>query len=268
MQKYEHIAFERRGPVLVMLLNRPEKRNAMNGKMHFELLSAFRELNNDEGSRVVVFTGAGPSFCAGGDISGWTGPTGTNLPRPPDEVHDEGRRLVDAILWVEKPVICMLRGAALGLGATIALLSDVVYAANDAKIGDLHVRYAAVAGDGGAAVWPFLVGLNRAKEYLMSGRVLSGSEAAAIGLVNRAFESEVLEAETFALADEMAALEPFAVRATKSSLNRHLRRSVEDTLDLSIAWERLWLESDAHKEAAKAFLERRAEGAGGAGGNS
>ena len=257
MNDYEYINFDRDDQVLIMTLNRPEKRNAVNGRMHAELVAAFRELDSDEDSRVVVLTGAGPSFCAGGDISGWLGPTGTNLPRPEHEVHDGGRRLVDAILWVEKPLICMLRGAAVGLGATLALLCDVVYAASDAMIGDLHVQYAAVAGDGGAALWPLLIGMNRAKELLMTGRTLGGDEAAAIGLVNRAVPPDQLQSVTFDLAHELAALEPFAVRATKASVNRHLRRAVEDVLDLSIAWERIWLTNDAHKAAAAAFLGRK-----------
>lgn len=257
MRDYEYLQFSRDGQVLLMTLNRPEKRNAINGAMHAELTAAFRELDQDEESRVVVLTGAGPSFCAGGDISGWLGPTGTNLPRPEHEVHDAGRRLVDAILWVEKPLICMLRGAAVGLGATLALLCDVVYASTDAIIGDLHVQYAAVAGDGGAAVWPLLVGINKAKELLMTGRRIGANEAAGIGLINRAVASDDLERVTLEVAREMVALEPFAVRATKASLNRHLRRAVEDTLDLSIAWERIWLTHDAHRSAARAFLEGR-----------
>lgn len=257
MRDYQYLAFNRSGPILVMTLNRPEKRNAINGAMHAELTNAFKELDSDEESRAVILTGAGPSFCAGGDISGWVGPTGTNLPRPEHEVHDAGRRLVDAMLWVEKPLICMLRGSAVGLGATLALLCDIVYASSDAVIGDLHVQYAAVAGDGGAALWPLLVGINRAKELLMTGRRVGADEAAAIGLINRSVAPEELERVTFELAAELAALEPFAVRATKASVNRHLRRAVEDILDLSIAWERIWLTHDAHRNAAKAFLERR-----------
>lgn len=257
MREYEFIKFDRDGQILVMTLNRAEKRNAINGRMHAELVDAFRELNQDEESRVVVLTGAGPSFCAGGDISGWVGPTGTNLSHPDYEVHSGGRRLVDAILWVEKPVICMLRGAAFGLGATIALLCDVVYASTDSVIADLHVQYAAAAGDGGAALWPLLIGMNRAKELLMTGRKLSGEEAAAIGLVNKAVSPEELKTVTFSLARELAALEPYAVRATKASINRHLRRAVEDILDLSIAWERIWLTSDAHRSAASSFMAKR-----------
>ncbi|MGH9186371.1 MAG: enoyl-CoA hydratase/isomerase family protein [Acidimicrobiales bacterium] len=259
MRDFDHIRFERDGRVLVMTLNRPAKRNAVNGAMHAELEQAFRELDSDEESNVVVLTGAGHSFCAGGDISGWVSASGTNLRRRPNEVHDGGRRLVDAVLWVEKPIIAMVRGAAIGLGATLALLCDVVYVADDAQIGDRHVNFAAVAGDGGAAVWPLLVGLNRAKELLMTGRAVRGDEAARIGLVNRAVPTDELDEVTMALAQELAALEPFAVRATKASVNRHLRRAVEDVLDISIAWERLSLTNELHRAAAREFIDRRAD---------
>jgi enoyl-CoA hydratase len=256
VQDYEGLAFERHGPILVMRLNRPKKRNAVNGQMHSDLVCAFRELNEDDAD-VVILTGEGSAFCAGGDISGWTNPSGSNLQRRANEVHDEGRHLVDAILWVEKPLICMLNGPALGLGATLAVLCDFIYAGESATIGDRHVQFAAVAGDGGAAAWPLLIGLAQAKELLMTGRVLSAAEALAVGLVNKVVPDDQLRSVTMEVATELAALEPFAVRATKASINRHLRRAIEDVLDLSIAWERLYLSSDAHHEAAKRFLEKR-----------
>jgi enoyl-CoA hydratase len=255
---YQHIRFERRGEVLLMVLNRPEKLNAVNGVMHTELVSAYRDLDRDEGSRAVVVTGAGRAFCAGGDITRMSGPSGSDVKRGEHTVHDEVRRLVDAILWVEKPVVAMVRGAASGLGATLALLSDVVVAAEDARFSDRHVNVGLVAGDGGAAIWPLLVGVNRAKELLMTGRQVTAAEAERIGLVNRVVPNEDLERATLELAAELAAQPPFALRATKAAINRQLRRAVEDVVDVSVAWERMSMAREDHHEAVRRFAEARA----------
>jgi enoyl-CoA hydratase len=254
---FERIEFERRGAALVMRLNRPEKLNAVDGLMHRELAEAFRSADADADSQVIVLTGAGRAFCAGGDVDLMDSESGADVPKRDVQVHDPGRTLIDAVLWVEKPIIAMINGAAVGLGATLALLSDVPVASDKARIGDRHVNVGLVAGDGGAAIWPLLIGINRAKELLMTGRLLSGQEALDLGLVNHVVASEMLEDFVFGLAEELAALPPYAVRATKAAVNRQLRRAVEDVLDVSIAFERLSLQREDHREAARAFLQAR-----------
>ncbi len=255
---YQYIQFERRGQVLLMILNRPEKLNAVNGAMHTELVSAYRDVDRDEDSRVVVLTGAGRAFCAGGDVSAMSNARGSDVKRGEFTVHDEVRRLVDAILWVEKPIVAMVRGAASGLGATLALFSDVVIASEGARFSDKHVNVGLVAGDGGAAIWPALVGYARAKEALLTGRTYTGEEAERIGLVNHVVPDAELEAYTMELAQTIAGLPGFAVRATKAAINRPLRRAVEDVLDASVAWERMSMVREDHHEAVRKFVESRA----------
>ncbi len=255
---YRHIRFERRGQVLLMILNRPEKLNAVNGLMHTELVQAYRDVDRDEESRVVVLTGAGRAFCAGGDISAMSNAGGSDVKRGEFTVHDEVRRMVDAILWVEKPIIAMVHGAASGLGATLALFADIVIAAEDARFSDKHVNVGLVAGDGGAAIWPALIGVARAKEALLTGRTYTGEEAERIGLVNHVVPNDELESYTMQLADTIAGLPGFAVRATKAAINRQLRRSVEDVLDASVAWERMSMVRDDHHAAVRKFVESRA----------
>ena len=254
---YQRLLVERDGDLLWVTLNRPDKLNAVDGALHSELVSVLRAVEADDESKVVILTGAGRAFCAGGDVGGMDSESGSNLASRPSEVHDEGRRLIDALLWVEKPLLAMVNGPAVGLGATLALFCDCVVAAEDARIGDRHVNVGLVAGDGGAVIWPALVGVARAKEMLMTGRLLSGTEAAAIGLVNRAVPAERLRDTTVELARELAAQPPFAVKATKAAINRGLRRSVEDVLDVSLAWERLSMLREDHREAARAFVESR-----------
>ena len=127
-----------------------------------------------------------------------------------------------AFMAVETPIIAMVNGPAAGLGATIALYCDIVLMADEAMIGDRHVNVGLVAGDGGAVMWPLLVGPLRAKEMLMTGRMLTGTEAASMGLVNRSVPLERLRDVTMALANEIAAQPPYAARATKASVNRYV----------------------------------------------
>ncbi len=257
---YQLIRFERTGPVLKIILNRPDKLNAVNDVLHREMLTAFRDGDDDPESRVIVVTGAGRAFCAGGDVAGMAGRfsgDGGGAPHPETKVNWDGRHVIDSMLWVEKPVVAMVNGPASGLGATIALFCDVIFASTEATLSDRHVNVGLVAGDGGAVIWPLLVGVARAKEFLMSGRAVTGIEAERIGLVNRAVPPEELEAATMGFANELAALPVFAIRATKSAINRQLRRAVEDVLDLSLALERISFTTAEHREAVRQFMESR-----------
>ena len=253
---YEFFRFERAGTVLRMILNRPEKLNAMHTPMRLELLRAFHDVQADEESMVVVMTGAGRGFCAGGDVGDIAGrePSTKRL-----EVYDHTRRLIEAQLAVEKPMLAMVNGPASGLGATLAVLCDIVVMAAETTISDRHVNVGLVAGDGGSAIWPLLVGVARAKELLMTGRLIRGDEAARLGLVNHAVPAAELEAFTMKLADELAGMPPYSVRATKLAVNLHLRKAIDAVLDTSVAWEQLSALRDEHHEATSRFLRTPAK---------
>ena len=157
---YEHIQAERNGNILTLTLNRPERMNAVNGRMHTELSTIFREVNADNETWAVVLTGAGRAFCAGGDVGGMaSSESGSNTERRVAEVRGEAQQIVHSMLDLEKPLVGKINGAAVGLGATIALLCDVVVATEKTRIGDRHVNVGLVAGDGGAVIWPWLVGI-------------------------------------------------------------------------------------------------------------
>jgi enoyl-CoA hydratase len=257
LSSYRTIKVDREGDILILTLNRPERLNAVNGEMHRELAHIFVDADRDQESNVVVVTGAGRAFCAGGDVGGMTSEAGSNLIQEGVRVRGEGHLVVESLLAVEKPVIAMVNGPAVGLGATIALLCDVIVAAEDARIGDRHVNVGLVAGDGGAVIWPLLIGVARAKEYLMTGDLVNGKEAAAMGLVNHAVPPEELRSFTMSLARKLGDQMPYAVRATKAAVNRMLRRQVLDMMDACLAWEELSMKMADHREAAAAFLERR-----------
>jgi len=252
-QDYETIQIEKQEGVAVLTLNRPERLNAVNGAMHSELSTIFNAVQADDEVRVAVLTGAGRAFCAGGDFSG-----GANMRSKTGlTMMQEARRIVDGILDLEKPLIAAINGPATGLGATVALCCDVVIAARNARIGDPHVKMGITAGDGGAVIWPLLVGVNRAKYMLMTGDLIYAEDAMAMGLVNRVVDEGGALPEALALARRLAAGAPYAVQSSKVSVNKLIKAVSNLVLPLSLALEEVSMSKDDHREAVKAFQEKR-----------
>src|SRR5207244_12224354 len=156
-----------------------------------------------------------------------------------------------------QPMIAAVNGPATGLGATLALFSDVIFAADNARIGDPHVRIGVVAGDGGAVIWPWLVGAARAKEFLLTGDLLTAAEAERIGLINRVVPADQLMATAMTFAQRLATGPTQAIRGTKVSVNKILRETVNLVLDTSLALEKYCLSTADHKDALQAFLDNR-----------
>lgn len=255
---YEHIQAERDGNILTLTLNRPERMNAVNGRLHSELSTIFREVNHDNEAWAVVLTGAGRAFCAGGDVGGMaSSDSGSNVEHRVAEVRGEAQQIVYSMLDLEKPLVGKINGAAVGLGATIALLCDVVVATETTRIGDRHVNVGLVAGDGGAVIWPWLVGINRAKELLMTGELVQGDDLLRMGIANHVVPAEDLDQFCLDKARQLAAMAPYAARATKQTLNKILKKQAEDVLDIGLGWEYLSMKLDDHHEAASAFVEKR-----------
>lgn len=256
-ENYETITIEKSDGVAVLTLNRPERLNAVNGAMHSELSTIFDDIQRDGDVRAAVLTGAGRAFCAGGDFgtdsnmgSGMRLKSGLSL-------MQEARRIVDSLLDLEKPVIAAVNGAAVGLGATVALHCDVVIAARNARFGDPHVKMGITAGDGGAVIWPLLVGVNRAKYMLMTGDLVSAEEALAMGLVNRVVDEGEALAGATALARRLAAGPAFAIQSSKTSVNKLLKAVSNLVLPLSLALEEVSMTKEDHREAVRAFQEKR-----------
>lgn len=253
--RYQFLDVSTKDGIATITLNRPERRNAVHDPMHQELETIFTDVSADDTVRAIVVTGAGETFCAGGDASsmdsGEFAPTGPRIP-----FHGV-RRLVNSLLDVEQPVIGAVNGDAAGLGATLALMCDVTYVAESARIGDTHVKMGLVAGDGGAVIWPALIGMARAKQYLLTGDWITGAEAASIGLVNHALPADRVLAEATAFARRMAEGAPMAIRWTKYSMNKLLREQVNLALDTSMFLEAATMGTEDLKEAAAAFLEKR-----------
>jgi enoyl-CoA hydratase len=252
---YRTILFNRRGRVLEVTLNRPDKLNATDAVLHTELARLFTDISNDPDSDIVVLTGAGRAFSAGGDVA-WM-QEAIDEPARFEQTTREAKQIVFGLIDCEKPIIAKLNGHATGLGCTIALFCDVIFAADHAKIGDPHVSIGFVAGDGGAVIWPQLIGYARAKEYLMTGDLMSAAQAAQMGLINYAVPADELDERVNAFADRLAAGATNAIRWTKMSVNIGLRDLATSIMDASLAYEALSNITPDHAEAVRAFAEKR-----------
>ena len=251
-QQYEAIAIDKRSDgIALATLNRPERLNAVNGTMHHELSTLTRDADADPDVRVLVVTGAGRAFCAGGDFGPQSGPGG------PPITMVEARMIVDHLLECTKPVISAVNGYAMGLGANFALLADVVYAARSAVFADTHVRMGIGAGDGGQVIWPLLMGVNRAKYYLMTGDRLTAEEAERLGLVNFVVDDDAVVTEAMAFAGRLASGPAKAISASTVPINNYIRMISNLVLPLSLSMEEHSMRSEDHREAVKAFQEKR-----------
>lgn len=246
LPKFETLLLARQGRRLTVTMNRPEVLNAFGESMHTEIIDALNFAADDPESDVIVLTGAGRAFSAGGDISRMQECIAD--PREFDREAADAKRLIFTMLDIEKPIIARVNGHAVGLGATIALFCDVVFAADSAKIGDPHVAIGLVAGDGGAIIWPQLIGFARAKEYLMTGSLLTAREAADIGLINHAVADAELDAKVDEYCDQLLSGASQAIRWTKVTINLELKRLAHALMDPGIAYEALSVRSDEHKK--------------------
>ena len=252
---YKRLSFERAGRVLTASIDSGHPMNPVDSVMHDELATVFTDLQRDAGSDIIILTAKGRAFCAGGDFDWFE----EHIADPATfrAIAWDAKRIVTSLLDIEKPIICRLNGAAAGLGATIALLCDIVVADEKAVIGDPHVKAGLVAGDGGALIWPQLIGFARAKELLMTGEMLTARKAQELGLVNHVASSEALDDRVAEIVRKLQANPKWAVRWTKSVANIPLRALAAQLMDAAVGWETVSNSLKDRKEAIAAMREKR-----------
>ena len=256
--RYQCLTIEKDERVATVTLNRPETGNRIEHRFHAELQDIWVDLLRDKEVNAILLTGSGKYFSVGGNIKGMQD-------RPGGDVFEEGemlepsggRRIVQNILDCEKPIVCAINGDCIGLAATVALLCDITVASRTARIADPHVKVGLVAGDGGAVIWPMLVGPNRAKEFLMRGNLIDALEAERIGLINYAVPADEVLPKARELARELAVGAPWAIRWTKLAVNKAIRDQFNLIMDASYALEMCSFQTDDHREAVRAFVEKR-----------
>ena len=255
MSGYGTLRTERVGDVLKVTIAHPTSAlNAVDEALHHDLTRLFADLRGERDARAVVLTGQGRAFSAGGDFA-WF-PL-LQEPARMEALRRDAKQLIWDLVDCEVPIVAAVNGPAMGLGASIALLCDVVFMADTATIGDPHVKVGIVAGDGGAVIWPLLVGPARAKQYLLTGDPVSAAEAERIGLVNRVVPAADLDREAMAFATRLAAGAPLAVRYTKLAVNKLVKDALNVVFDASTALELVTFRSEDHQEALAALREKR-----------
>lgn len=242
--------------VLTITLDNPPL-NAMTTEAHDELGRIWAVAGSDPDVRVIVITGAGDrAFCAGGDLN-------RMIANWPDRSRwlvgiEQARAIILGMLECPKPVISRINGHAMGMGASIALAGDITIMVGGARIADSHVNVGLATGDGGALLWPNLIGLVEARRHLLSGQALSGAEAKAKGLLTEAVPLEDLDKTVSQWVDLLLGQSPEAVQATKQTLNLDIVDKARKYMDEMLRLETQSWGSPNHPEAVRAILEKRA----------
>jgi enoyl-CoA hydratase/carnithine racemase len=246
---------EDRGGVRHLVLGRPEKRNALNGALTAELGAAIEAAAADDGVRVVVVRGEGPMFSSGMDLNDLRA-----LSENPDRLRSFRRSILawwNLLEEMPKPTICQIHGAALGGAFELALACDFRTMAEDAVAGIMEVRVGLLPDVGGCSRLPALVGVGRAKELIMTGRVIDGAEAQRIGFANRVAPADALDEATEALANDLLQCAPRAVGLAKRVLDAAAKPALALTLEQEVAAQETLAATDDFAEGTRAFFEKR-----------
>lgn len=248
--------------ITTLTMNRPLARNALTREMMVALSEALPRLAGDSTVRLVVLTGAGGAFCSGGDVKGFARRSANSVGAPSfDHKVSDLRARMEVSRWLHempKPTLAVIPGPAAGAGLSLALACDLRIAADDAKLTTAFAKVGLSGDFGGSYFLNHLVGAARARELYFTGQVLRGDEALRIGLVNRAVPAAQLAQAASDWAAELAALPTIALGYMKRNLNTGLRGSLSDVLDAEAIHMIRTFETDDHKGAAAAFVEKRA----------
>jgi enoyl-CoA hydratase len=253
MSDYETIKLENRAGVVILTINRPDKLNALNSKVHAEGVAALDELKTDDSARVIVITGAGEkSFIAGADISEFAGQTPTSQR---NLFHQ--RSLFNSLDTFPKPVIAMINGFCLGGGCELALACDIRIANEKARFGQPEINLGIIPGGGGTQRLTRLIGEGKSMEMILTGDMIDAPTALQLGLVNHVFTSEELETKTIALASKIAEKSPIALQLAKEAVKLASRSNLDEGLRREVDLFAVCFSTEDKEEGVSAFLEKR-----------
>lgn len=253
MSNYETILVEKREQVAIITINRPDKLNALNSKVHEEGVNALENLRMDEQIRVVVFTGTGEkSFIAGADISEFAGQTPVS-----QRAVFQQRTLFNSIDTFPKPVIAMINGFCLGGGCELALACDIRIAGENARFGQPEINLGIIPGGGGTQRLTRLIGEGKAMEMILTGDMIDANTALNLGLVNHIYSSEELAKNTLKLAAKIATKSPIALQMAKEAVKTASKANLDEGLKREIDLFAITFSSEDKEEGVTAFLEKR-----------
>jgi len=252
---FQHLLFDLKpNGVLLVTLNRPDVLNATNARMHWELTQIWKTVDDDPAVKVVLVTGAGKAFSAGGDLEMIEHMAGNAA--AVSQAMREAADIVYNMVNLDKPIVSAINGVAVGAGLAVALMADVSIMSETARITDGHLRLGVGAGDHAAIIWPLLCGMAKAKYYLLTAEFIDGKEAERIGLVSLCAPADELMAKAWKVADKLAAGPQQAQRWTKRALNNWLRVA-GPIFDSSLAFEMLNFLGPDVKEGIAGIKEKR-----------
>lgn len=253
MADYETILIEKRGSVAVLTINRPDKLNALNSKVHVEAVAALEELRLDAAVRVLIITGAGEkSFVAGADIGEFEGKT----PAAQRAMFLE-KTLFNSLDTFPKPVIAMINGFCLGGGCELALACDLRYAGERARFGQPEINLGIIPGGGGTQRLTNLIGEGKAMEMILTGDMIDAPTALSLGLVNDVYSSAELREKTFAVAEKIAEKSPVALQMAKEAVKLAARSNLDEGLRREVDLFAICFSTEDKQEGVAAFLEKR-----------
>jgi enoyl-CoA hydratase/carnithine racemase len=246
----EEIVTERSGSILRVQLNRPTKRNAMTSAMYLSLAGIFNEAATDENTRVVLWHGAGDSFCAGNDIEDF-------LKNPPGPGESPQARLMEALVNIDKPLVAAVHGAAIGGGTTMLTHCDFIYAGESTKFQMPFINLAVVPEFGSSCSVPARIGHLRAAELILLGAPFDARRAAELGLVTQVISDKDVLARATETAAKLAAKPARALQACKRLMKQPFREQIKAAMKAENEEFSVQVRSDDAKEAFTAFLEKR-----------
>lgn len=260
MSDTQALVFKVENGVGWIVLNRPERKNALNPEMRAAYLEALERCGSDPDIRAIVLTATGDSFCTGADLSGSRAATGEQTKPHPGATREAMRpsqRVIRALWDCEKPIIAAVNGTAAGLGAHLAYACDIVLAADTARFIEVFVRRGIALDAGGGFLLPRHVGLHKAKELVFFGDDLSAADAERLGLVNKIVPAAQLEATARQWAERLAGGPTFAIGLSKRLLNRSLQADLDTLFAEEAFTQALVANSDDMREGIKSFMEKR-----------
>ncbi|MBT3850804.1 MAG: enoyl-CoA hydratase/isomerase family protein [Gammaproteobacteria bacterium] len=252
--KYQELKVTKINRILTISINRPEDMNAVNEQLHGEFSTIFIDAEYDDDIDIVILTGSGKAFCAGGDLKWLLGIHGDPVATSYHISHD--RKIQNAMLDMEKPIIAKVNGPAIGLGCSLALFCDFIYATPRSKFADPHVSVGLVAGDGGCVMWPQLIGYARAKKFLLTGEIMLANDALEMGLITEVVNEDKIDEEVQELAEKLRDGAKYAIRWTKTSINAGLKVIANSIIDRAAAFENVTQLMEDHKIALQAFSDK------------
>lgn len=259
-ETYLDILVNDQTPLLWVTLNRPEHSNAFSDEMITELCSVLREADWDDDIRVIILTGSGKTFCAGGDVKAMEGKTGM-FAGDPEELRRRYTKGIQQIpLTIEAlhtPLVAMVNGAAIGAGCDLACMCDIRVGCKHSRFGETFAKLALVPGDGGTFFLQRIVGYAKALELSITGRIVPADEAFTIGLLNHLVDVDALKEETIKLSRSIAANSPIAVSMIKKAIRQARTAEISGHLDLLAAFQGITQRTEDHFEGVRAMKEKR-----------